>query len=59
MQEAEKMLKSLKSIDGTLKRIEQLLKTSKKREDINSIIPGAPYNKKYKVDCGKSPLSGT
>jgi len=59
MQEAEKMLKTLKSIDCTLKRIEQLIKTGNKYEDINSVIPGAPYNKKYKVDCGKYPLSGT
>lgn len=57
MQEAEKMLKTLKSIDCTLKRIEQLLKTSKKREDTNSVISGALYNKKYKIDCGESPLS--
>lgn len=59
MQESEKLLKTLKSIDGTLKRIEQLLKSRKKCEDTNSIISGALYNKEYKVDCGKSPLSGT
>lgn len=58
MQESEKLLKTLKSIDGTLKRIEQLLKSRKKCEEINDVASCALCDKKYKVDCGESPLSG-
>lgn len=58
-QEERKLLNTLKSIDGTLKRIEQSLTAEKQHEVVKEAVSHALLgDKKCKCDCGKSPLSG-
>lgn len=58
-QDEKKLLSMLKSIDGTLKHIEQLLPIEKQREVIKEAVSDVLAGKeKYERTCGKSPLSG-
>lgn len=51
-QDEKKLLNTLKSIDGTLKRIEQLIKPEKQHEVMKEAVSHAMSGEEYK--CGKS-----
>lgn len=56
-QNEKKLLNTLKSIDNTLKCIEQSLATEKQCEVIKEAVSDALTGKeKYKRKCGKSPF---
>lgn len=58
-QDEKKLLNTLKSIDNTIKHIEQLLSAEKQHKIIKEAVSGALTGKeKYENKCGKSPLSG-
>lgn len=55
-QDERKLLNTLKSIDGTLKRIEQSITAEKQHEVIKEAVSHAMLGEKYKDDspmCGK------
>lgn len=58
-QNEKELLNTLKSIDGTLKRIEQSITADKQHEVIKEAVSHVMLGEdKYKRDCGKSPLFG-
>ena len=55
-QDERKMLNTLKSIDGTLKRIEQDLSAEKQHKVIKDAVSHAMLGDENKCKCGKSAL---